>query len=546
MKMYKDWGIFAKVMSLSLLTWLVLLVATTFILVPYLRGIVMTEKKLALRYLVEEAVTVLADYERLAATGVLTKEAAQKEAADKVKRLRYDKKEYFFINDLNCRLVANPLRPEMEGKDMSSFRDADGKAMYPEFTKAATGPEGGGYVDYRQIKPNESKPQPKLSYTKLFQPWGWVIGTGVYISEVNKEMRAIEMAIGGGLFLVLLLGLGLAWGISRSIARPVNAVVESIKDIAQGEGDLIKRLPIQGNNEVGELCRWFNTFVEKLHGIVTQVSGSADQLSGSAEAVESASRQMASGVGDLTTRVLSLSTAGEQMAATSSDIAGNCHEAAGNARSASERAAQGAEVVGASIFIMNAIAQRVQSAAQTVATLGNRSDQIGTIVGTIEEIADQTNLLALNAAIEAARAGEQGRGFAVVADEVRALAERTTRATREIGEMIKAIQQETREAVKTMESSVQQVQDGSSNAAASGEALQHILEIITSVTEQISRIATAAEEQTATTRQISHNVATLNEMAGANNAAIGGTEEASRHVREQAGELKRLVHQFRV
>jgi methyl-accepting chemotaxis protein len=546
MKSYRHWGIFTKIMSLSILTWIVLVLGTMFVLVPYLRGIVINEKKDSLRFLVEEASTILSDYQAQVDAGKLSKEEAQKQAADKVKLLRYNSKEYFFISDVNCRLVANPLRPEMEGKDMSSFKDADGKFVYQEFTKAATSDQGAGFVDYRQIKPKESEPQPKLSYTKLFKPWGWVIGTGIYIDKVDRDMRNIDLTIAAGLAALLALSALLAWGVSRTITGPLKEVVESIKDIAQGEGDLTRRLEIHGDNEVGELCVWFNCFIERLHGIIGQLSGNASELARSATELHAASTEMSESIAHLSTQSISLSTAGEEMSATSGDIASNCHQAASNAGGASRKAAEGAEVVGESISVMNAIAAQVQNAARTVEMLGNRSDQIGEIVGTIEDIADQTNLLALNAAIEAARAGEQGRGFAVVADEVRALAERTTRATKEIADMIRAIQTETHDAVQTMEQSVAQVEQGTSRVSHSGTSLQEILDIINNVNEQISQIATAAEEQTATTREISQNVLSLNDLAHHNSAAINETAVVADTVSRQAGELQRLVSQFKL
>ncbi|HEY4744427.1 MAG TPA: methyl-accepting chemotaxis protein [Desulfuromonadaceae bacterium] len=545
-KGYRDWSIFSKIMGLSVLTWLVLALATTFVLDPYIRGLIMEEKKDTVRYLVEEASTILASYQKQVEAGTLTNEDARKRAAADIKQLRYDGKEYFFISDLNNRLVAHPLRPENEGKDMSAFKDADGKEIYRAFTAAASGSPKGGFVSYRQNKPNEAKPQPKLSYTKLFQPWGWVVGTGIYINDVDADMVRVKTGIGIGLLIMLALSILLSLVIARTITRPVKEVVDSIRDIAQGEGDLTKRLPIRGKNEIGELCDWFNTFVGALQGIMTRVSASATHLASSASELQSTSKAMSRSVADLSAQSTALATAGEEMSATSSDIAANCHHAANNAGGASGKASQGAEVVGQSIVVMHAIAERVKNAADTVETLGNRSDQIGTIIGTIEDIADQTNLLALNAAIEAARAGEQGRGFAVVADEVRALAERTTRATKEIGEMIKAIQKETKDAVLTMEQSVAQVEQGSAHAAASGASLEEILEIITDVTGQISQIATAAEEQTATTREISNNVLGLNELAHHNSNAINETAIAANEVSQQAEELQRLVGQFRL
>ena len=195
---------------------------------------------------------------------------------------------------------------------------------------------------------------------------------------------------------------------------------------------------------------------------------------------------------------------------------------------------------------MSHIADKVKESAKTVESLGSRSDQIGAIIGTIEDIADQTNLLALNAAIEAARAGEQGRGFAVVADEVRALAERTTRATKEIGEMIKAIQRETKGAVTAMEQGVLQVQEGTSEAGKSGSALQDILQQINDVAMQVNQIATAAEEQTATTNEISNNMHQITDVVQQTTQGAQQSATAAAQLNKNAEELQRLVRQFRL
>jgi methyl-accepting chemotaxis protein len=241
----------------------------------------------------------------------------------------------------------------------------------------------------------------------------------------------------------------------------------------------------------------------KLGAIISQVSVISANSAIFGHELHTNAEKIAAGMEDVAAQATTVATAGEEMSATSNDIAHNCQMASEGAQRASESARSGAAVVDATVGIMSRIAENVQRSAKTVESLGERSDQIGNIIGTIEDIADQTNLLALNAAIEAARAGEQGRGFAVVADEVRALAERTTRATREIGVMIKAIQGETKGAVAAMEQGVRQVETGTVEAAKSGEALREILEHVNDVAMQVSQIATAAEEQTATTSEIS-------------------------------------------
>jgi methyl-accepting chemotaxis protein len=255
---------------------------------------------------------------------------------------------------------------------------------------------------------------------------------------------------------------------------------------------------------------------------------------------------MATGSEEVSAQVGTVATAGEEMSATSGDIAQNCQFAAEASQQASTAAVTGAKVVDETIFLMNSIAGLVRNSANAVESLGNRSDQIGAIVGTIEDIADQTNLLALNAAIEAARAGEQGRGFAVVADEVRALAERTTRATREIGEMIKAIQLETKGAVIAMEQGVNEVAKGSATAANSGRALEEILEQINSVTTQINQVATAAEEQTATTSEISSNMQQITDAVAQTANGAQESAVAAEQLSGLADDLRVIVRQFKL
>ena len=544
-KAYKDWGIFAKIMSLSILTWLVLVLATMFALVPFIRGLIMEEKQATVSYLVQEATSQLASYQKQVEAGTLTKEEAQKQAAERIAAMRYDGSNYLWINDLGPKMVMHPLKPELNGTDLSANKDPNGKALFVEMAQVCRD-KGKGFVEYAWAKPGSAQPVPKISYVELYQPWGWVIGTGIYIDDVTAHVRHIQIGIGIALLVILAVSILLAWLVSRTVTGPIKAVVDTIRDIAQGEGDLTRRLPILGKNEIGELSEWFNTFIGKLHGIICQVSGSSLQLASSSLQLQQTTKQMIESIAQLSSQSTSLATAGEEMSATSGDIANNCHQAAGNAGGATRKANQGAAVVGQSIAVMTSIAERVQNAASTVDALGVRSEQIGAIIGTIEDIADQTNLLALNAAIEAARAGEQGRGFAVVADEVRALAERTTRATKEIGEMIKAIQKETKDAVTSMEQSVTQVEQGTSHASESGRSLQEILDIINDVTEQISQIATAAEEQTATTREISSNVMNLNDLAKQNDHALHETAVAANDVSRQAEELRELVGQFRL
>jgi len=332
--------------------------------------------------------------------------------------------------------------------------------------------------------------------------------------------------------------------IANSIGRSSVELKNTAEQLAAG--DLTARTHISSGDELGVIGQSFNKIADALQSVMERVRASSGSLASAAVELRSNAEQIASGSEHVAAQAASVATAGEEMAATSNDIARNCSMAVESANQACNAAKNGAAIVQLTVDGMARIAGRVQDSAKTVESLGARSDQIGQIIGTIEDIADQTNLLALNAAIEAARAGEYGRGFAVVADEVRALAERTTRATREIGEMIKAIQGETRNAVAAMEEGVREVERGTEDAARSGQALEQILSQISDVTQQINQIATAAEEQTATTCEISGNMQRITDVVQEIAGSSQQTAEAAGRLSNLAQELQGIVARFRM
>ncbi len=346
------------------------------------------------------------------------------------------------------------------------------------------------------------------------------------------------------LVVCILIGVTFVVMITRAMTAPLKRLSRDAEQVASGDLGVV--VEVGSDDEIGQLAQSFEKMVNNLREMIGTLVDSSAQVSESSAEMQANAVLMAEGAETVAIQSVMVATASEEMSSTSGDIAQNCQMAAEGAERANLAAEHGTEVVAKSISVMHRIAERVQSSSKTVEALGKRSDEIGAIVGTIEDIADQTNLLALNAAIEAARAGEQGRGFAVVADEVRALAERTTKATREIGLMIKAIQQETKTAVSAMEEGVREVEQGTGEATRSGEALRNIQDEINALHMQVQQIATAAEEQTATTSEISSSIHNITDVAQSTVEGARKTSSAAERLSRLSAELERLVGQFKL
>ena len=369
----------------------------------------------------------------------------------------------------------------------------------------------------------------------------------------QERMSGDKTASSARITLVLALILGalaavtLALLITRGILRQLGGDPTEVSDIATkvAGGDLAVHVAV-ADGDTHSVMAAMNSMVQSLRELISETVSISSGIAAASAQLHATSEQIATAAEEVASQTSTVATASEEMSATSLDIARNCTFAAENSKKTSDSADFGASIVQETISGMEKIADRVMQTAMTIGTLGTRSEQIGEIIGTIEDIADQTNLLALNAAIEAARAGEQGRGFAVVADEVRALAERTTKATREISEMIKSIQSETKAAVRAMEEGVNEVEKGASSSMKSGEALQEILSQIGEVTMQINQIATASEEQTATTTEITSNIQQITDVIHQSANGAEETSAAAAQLAEQAQHLQDLVGKFRI
>jgi len=378
-------------------------------------------------------------------------------------------------------------------------------------------------------------------------------GNPIGVIEIALERSEYLSAIAHIQNIILILGvialvggLLIAWFISAGITRPLKYAVNAMEDIAQGEGDLTRRLSEEGKDEISQLSAAFNHFAEKIRQIIQQVLLSSGQLSTSASEMSVITQETSAGIQHQQTETDQLATAMNEMTATVQEVASNAAHAAESARNANSSTSEGQQVVNRVINSINSLAQDINQSSSVISQLETESDNIGSVLDVIRGIAEQTNLLALNAAIEAARAGEQGRGFAVVADEVRTLASRTQQSTEEIQTMIQKLQQGAQEAVAVMENSNNKTNNSVNTAAEAGEALNTISSAVNNITDMNLQIASAAEEQGAASEEINRNVININDIAQQTTERSQQTAEASEKLARLSGELQALVMQFKV
>ena len=508
------------------------------------RHTLLEDRKVKTRHVVETAWSILGHFHEMEKSGTATREEAQKMAMQLVKEMRYEEKDYFWINDMHPRVLMHPIKPKLDGKDVSGTKDPNGKALFVAFVDEVKR-NGAGFVDYLWPKPGHDQPVAKISYVKGFQPWGWVIGSGIYIDDIDALFRK-ELMKSGGLFAGLLVIIViLASLIVRSVLTPIERLKEVVHEVVDN-GNLTVRARIEQRDEVGQMGTAFNGMLDQLGSFVSEVKRDVEQLSASAHQMASVTEQTSQGVMAQRSQTDQAATAMNEMSATVQEVARNASEAASAAQSADEEANNGKRVVSATMDSIDNLAREVEKASSVIHKLEEDTESIGTVLDVIRGIAEQTNLLALNAAIEAARAGEQGRGFAVVADEVRTLATRTQQSTEEIQQMIQTLQSGARDAVSVMEEGRNQAQSSVEQAARAGESLNAITEAVTRISDMNTQIASAAEEQSAVAEEVNRSVVSISQVADQTADGAQQTSESSRELGRLAEVLQGMVEKYRI
>ncbi len=482
------------------------------------RRLLLEERQNGVKQLVEIGYDMLQHSQKMVADGKVSEADAKQRAMSVIGALRYGNGEYFWINDMHPKMVMHPIKPELDGKDLTDNKDPNGKFLFRAFVETVK-TSGSGYVPYMWPKPGSPDPVPKISYVKGFAPWGWIIGSGVYIDTVDAVMvqRALGFAVGTLILVAAMLGIGFL--ISRGVLRQLGGEPTYAAEITQriAEGDLAVAIAVP-HPEQASLLKAIAVMRDRFAGIVREVRHGSEGLA-------TASAEIAQGNNDLSARTESQASALEQTAASMEQLSATVKQNAEHAlqanqlaRSASTVAVQGGAVVAQVVDTMKGINQS--------------SRKIADIIGVIDSIAFQTNILALNAAVEAARAGEQGRGFAVVASEVRSLAGRSAEAAKEIKTLIN--------------DSVTRVEQGSALVDQAGITMSEVVSSIRRVTDIVGEISSASNEQSLGVSQIGEAVTQMDQVTQQNAALVEQMAAAASGLKTQAQDLVQVVAVFKL
>jgi methyl-accepting chemotaxis protein len=666
MNIIQNMKVFQKIVILGIIIIAAFAVLLAAYIYPVFKNNMFNAKEVQTQNLVDAAYSSIERYIELEKNGSMTTNEAMTAAMDAVRNLRYDDGNYFWINDLSPKMIMHPNfsstdKPEWyQENGLQDYADPNGKRLFVEFARVAQ-EQGEGSVDYYWPKPGQEneKPAPKISYVMLVPEWGWVVGTGIYVEDVETEMNAIMLNAAMVVLVIIALSIFIAIALAGSIAKPLRQITAVAGRLS--EGDISDLITMNRKDEIGLLGNAFakmidyqrevsdvadqlangdltasisaksekdrlgNSFVkmlESLRDAMEQVANNSSALDRSAENLSQITSQASQATGQIATTiqqvasstteqavsvnktasaieqmslaisgvakgaqeqsssVLKVSNATEQMNKAIQQVADNAAAVSVDSNAASEAARIGAATIEQTLSGMQSIRQKVSVSADKVEEMGRRSEEIGKILETIEDISSQTNLLALNAAIEAARAGEAGKGFAVVADEVRKLAERSSLATQDISGLINGILSSVADAVKAMVDGTQEVEKGVENANQAGSVLAEILSAAEAVKKQaalageasqqmklvseelvsaVDSVSAVVEENTASTEEmaassaeVSSAIESIASISQENSAAIeevsATTEEVSAQVDEvteaaqKLSEMSRALH----
>lgn len=514
-KKFRDWTILSKILSISISTIVLMVLAVVFYILPFMNNHLMAEKEMATKAVVEVASSIIASLQDDVKNGKISVADAQEEALKEIGFLKYHGNEYFWVTDFEPRMLMHGVNADLIGKNVGEIKEPNGKYLFVEMAKAVK-ENGVSTYDYLWPKPGSTQPVEKISYLQQNKEWNWIVGSGIYVDDVKAEVDAMRWQILGGTLLLSLVIITFAWFVSRRIKIALDKAIGVSEKIAGG--DLTGEIAIDSKDETGHLLSSLKEMNEGLAKIVGEVRTGADSIA-------TATEQISAGNADLSQRTEEQASSLEETASSMEELTSTVRQNADNAQQANQLAisASGVAVKGGDV---------INRVVRTMESITDSSRKISDIISVIDGIAFQTNILALNAAVEAARAGEQGRGFAVVAAEVRSLAQRSAAAAKEIKTLI--------------EDSVNKVQDGSKLVEEAGSTTQEIVTSIKRVTDIMAEISAASLEQSSGIEQVNTAITQMDDVTQQNAALVEQAAAAAESLEEQAQQMVQVVTRFKL
>ncbi|MFH4743104.1 methyl-accepting chemotaxis protein [Vibrio diabolicus] len=481
---------------------------------------------------------------------------SNKEAAKEIlKAMRFESDGYFFAYDSQGVNTLHAIKPSLEGKNLYDLKDENGVAVIAGLIDASQ--KGDGFLYFSWHKPTIDAQAPKLGYAEYLSKWDWVLGTGIYIDDIDQQvamhrelktqelkehtLSAVLISVVGLIITSVLTSIVVSKGI-----QPLQHVAASLKDVAAGGGDLTARLKVESQDEVGEVAAAFNEFMDKLHPLMQDIHRSATTVQTVSQSLNTQTSQASGQMQDHCLETDKVVTAVTQMSMTAKEVASNTNATAQAIEDANSQVTEAQREVEQAIEGITELVREIDSTSDAISELSLQTEKITKVLDVIGEIAEQTNLLALNAAIEAARAGEQGRGFAVVADEVRSLASRTQNSTHEIGDMLKQLQNGVSRAVSTMSVSQKRGVKTAEESALIQQSLSGVHHSIGTIRDMGIQTASAAEEQSAVAEDINQNLVAIQQIVNNINETLQHAESISTQLSQSGTEIHGLVGNFKL
>lgn len=492
------------------------------------------------------------------AQGIVTYQTSLADQGDvraALRDIRFGSAGYFYIYNTQGINIFHGSKPELEGSDLIGMTDPKGTKIVVGLLNAAQ--KGDGHFSYFYQKPDSQAQIEKLSYVTMLPGTDWMLGTGAYIEDIeaviNEYALTAKQSLQAKMTQILLLSailiiatIVIIFSAASKIVTPIGRMADNLNDIAQGDGDLTLRLTVQGQDEIAQLGRSFNLFVDKLHHTIGEINSATIEINQAGSDMNQQSHEISLQLLSHNNETEQVVSAITEMSSAAHEVASNTNQVAEATQAVTEDVVRAQECVDTSLSEISALVAEIDGAAGTLNALSEQSQKINKVLSVIGSIAEQTNLLALNAAIEAARAGEQGRGFAVVADEVRSLASRTQASTLEINTMLSELHHLVALSVNAMELSQERSVRSINSSQAISESLGSVTTAINSINNMSTQIATAATEQSSVTEEINRNIYAIQEIVNVLTKSSKEAETVSRNVSSEGGKLKKLVSQFKI